>query len=175
MRDLLQLQTPQAQKLFGFVTHYQSRGSLEDIMQQLGSVESVLQFQDHLHLFQEGEVNQGIWDTLGGLNGQHHCSHQAIGTPTMKLSTKGVYSLQPWLFPFKSRYFDDRHRLERMRIAIESHESRWMKLCSSTKYLSSSAWSSLQESFIRQRRMLLKSRSQCWTPLCLNLRVTYCW
>lgn len=32
MRDLLQLQTPQAQKLFGFVTHYQSRVSLEDIM-----------------------------------------------------------------------------------------------------------------------------------------------
>eukprot|EP00434_Breviolum_minutum_P043028 symbB.v1.2.038328.t1/scaffold5923.1/size26809/1 len=23
--------------------------------------------EDHLHLFQEGEVNQGIWDTLGGI------------------------------------------------------------------------------------------------------------
>lgn len=81
-----QLQTPQA-----LVTHYQSRGSLEDIMQQLGTQESLLQFQDHLHLFQEGEVNQGIWDTLGGLNGQH-CSHQAIGTPTIQLPTKWVYS-----------------------------------------------------------------------------------
>jgi len=28
---------------------------------------AVAEAEDHLHLFQEGEVNQGIWDTLGGI------------------------------------------------------------------------------------------------------------